>query len=222
MFLRRIIGLLLLSTAITARAEDGSQGWLRYAPISNKTPYAALPSQIVVLGNTPTDQSAANELQRGLTSMLGRPFAVSHETTDNTDAIVLANLSALGKIFTLTGDKLPPESYTLGEKLEGNTHRYIILGADARGELYGAFHLLELVGRRAFSTHQTHHRVPLLSHPLGQPMGQPQRLHRARLRRPQHLLRQRPRPLRPHPRPRLRPIAGLHRDQRGHRQQRQL
>ncbi len=145
MFLRRIIGLLLLSTAITARAEDGSQGWLRYAPISNKTPYAALPSQIVVLGNTPTDQSAADELQRGLTSMLGRPFAVSHETTDNTDAIVLANLSALGKIFTLTGDKLPPESYTLGEKLEGNTHRYIILGADARGELYGAFHLLELV-----------------------------------------------------------------------------
>jgi alpha-glucuronidase len=77
--------------------------------------------------------------------MLGRPFTIAHETEDNTSAIILANLATLSKAFTLTGDKLPPESYALGEKLEGNTHRYIILGADPRGELYGAFHLLELV-----------------------------------------------------------------------------
>ena len=31
-------------------------------------------------------------------------------------------------------------------KTEGPTHRFIILAADPRGELYGAFHLLELVG----------------------------------------------------------------------------
>ena len=36
-------------------------------------------AEIVVLGDTPTDQAAAKELQRGLGSMLGRAFTVSHE-----------------------------------------------------------------------------------------------------------------------------------------------
>jgi alpha-glucuronidase len=135
-----------LST-IATRAEDGSQGWLRYAPLTRTAAasYASLPSQIVVLGNTPTDQAAANELQRGLTSMLGRPFTITHETEDNTGAIILTNLATLNKAFAVTGDKLAPESYTLGQKIEGRSRRYIILGADSRGELYGAFHLLELV-----------------------------------------------------------------------------
>jgi len=137
---------LALST-IATRGEDGSQGWLRYASLTRTAAasYASLPSQIVIPGNSPTDQAAAHELQRGLSSMLGRPFTIVRETEDNTGAIILTNLSTLNKAFAVTGDKLPPESYTLGEKIEGRTHRYIILGADPRGELYGAFHLLELV-----------------------------------------------------------------------------
>ncbi|MGD0442728.1 MAG: alpha-glucuronidase family glycosyl hydrolase [Edaphobacter sp.] len=128
-----------------AHTETGAEGWLRYAPITDAARYTNLPSKIVVLGNSPTEQAAASELQRGLTSMLGRTFTISHETSDSTSAIILANLSTLNQAFTLSGDKLPPESYTLGEKIEGNSHRYIILSADTRGELYGAFHLLELV-----------------------------------------------------------------------------
>jgi alpha-glucuronidase len=145
MRLYRILGLLILAPLL-AQAEDGSQGWLRYAPVPDAARYANLPNRIVVLGNTPTDQAAANELQRGLTSMLGRTFTVSHETDADVSAIVIANLAVFNKAFTVTGDKLPPESYTLGEKTEGKTHRYIVLGADARGELYGVFHLLALVG----------------------------------------------------------------------------
>jgi alpha-glucuronidase len=137
---------LALST-IATRGEDGSQGWLRYAPLTRTAAasYASLPSQIVVPGNSPTDQAAAQELQRGLSSMLGRPFTIVRETEDNTGAIILTNLSTLNKAFAVTGDKLAPESYTLGQKIEGRSRRYIILGADSRGELYGAFHLLELV-----------------------------------------------------------------------------
>jgi alpha-glucuronidase len=146
MRLTRHLSLLLLSAlAAISHAETGAEGWLRYAPIAETAPYATLPRQIVVLGNTPTDQAAANELQRGLTSMLGRSFTISHETEDNTNAIILTNLSTLEKAFTISGDKLLPESYTLGPKTEGRNHRFIILGADPRGELYGAFHLLELV-----------------------------------------------------------------------------
>jgi alpha-glucuronidase len=140
------LSLIVLALAtITTQAETGAEGWLRYAPLTNTTRYASLPGKIVVPGNTPTDNAAGTELQRGLSAMLGRPFTIAHETEDNTSAIILTNLATLSKAFTITGDKLPPESYTLGEKTEGSTHRLIILGADPRGELYGAFHLLELI-----------------------------------------------------------------------------
>ena len=142
----RTVGLLflLIAAPLCIQAETGAEGWLRYAPIPDPTRYASLPSRIVVPGNTPTDKAAASELQRGLSSLLGRSFTISEET-DSSNAIILTNLAALNKAFTVTGDSLPPESFTIGEKIEGKTHRYIILGADAHGELYGAFHLLSLV-----------------------------------------------------------------------------
>jgi alpha-glucuronidase len=150
MRLHRPPSLLLLAglAVIYAHAETGAAGWLRYAPLTNTAAagYATLPSQIVVLGNTTTDQVAANELQRGLTSMLGRTFTVSRQTGDDASAIVITNLATLNKAFAISGDKLPPESYTLGPKGEGTSRHFIILGADPRGELYGVFHLLALVG----------------------------------------------------------------------------
>src|SRR5271170_2269900 len=143
-----LVATVLVAVGSLAYGESGAEGWLRYAPLSNAAAasYVALPSRIVVLGDTPTDQVAANELQHGLASMLGRGFTVSHELPGEGDAIVLANLASLSRALSLTGDKLPPESFTLGEKTEGSAHRYIILGADPRGELYGVFHLLALVG----------------------------------------------------------------------------
>jgi len=144
-FTRHLSLLLLSALASFAHAETGAEGWLRYTRITDTARYASLPNKIVVPGNTPTDNAAATELQRGLSSMLGRPFTIAHETEDNTNAIILTNLATLSKAFAITGDKLAPDSYTLGPKIEGRTHRFIILGVDPRGELYGAFHLLELV-----------------------------------------------------------------------------
>ena len=71
---------LFIAATLCTHAEDGSQGWLRYAPVADTARYASLPSQIVVLGKTQTEQAAASELQRGLSSMLGRQFTISHET----------------------------------------------------------------------------------------------------------------------------------------------
>jgi alpha-glucuronidase len=139
---------LLLAFVPLAHAETGAEGWLRYAPLADQSAihrYDVLPTRIVVTGNTPTEEAAAKELQRGLSSMLGRTFSVSHEAEDDTSAIFLTNLSTLNKTFVLSGDKLSPDSFTIGLKTEGRLHRYIILGADPRGELYGVFHLLELV-----------------------------------------------------------------------------
>ena len=72
------VGILLISTlpVATAHSEDGSAAWLRYAPIQKPALYHDLPSTIVVQGNNVVQMAAANELQRGLTSMLGRAFTV--------------------------------------------------------------------------------------------------------------------------------------------------
>src|SRR5580698_3283414 len=97
------IFLSLFALTISVRAETGAEGWLRYAPLTKTAAakYAGLPGKIVVPGNTATDQAAANELQRGLASMLGRSFTISHETGDDSNAILIANLTTLNKIFAI-------------------------------------------------------------------------------------------------------------------------
>src|SRR5579864_4310160 len=96
-----LLALLFFAAVFYVQAEDGSQGWLRYAPIADTARYATLPSRIVVLGNSPTEQAAATELQRGLTSMLGRTFTVTRETPSNGSAIILTSLATLNKAFTV-------------------------------------------------------------------------------------------------------------------------
>src|SRR6476660_1456196 len=75
---RNLARLFLICTfyVANAHAEDGSAAWLRYAPIQNAALYSALPSDIVVQGGDAVQKAAAAELQRGLTSMLGRTFTV--------------------------------------------------------------------------------------------------------------------------------------------------
>ncbi|HXC96248.1 MAG TPA: alpha-glucuronidase family glycosyl hydrolase [Edaphobacter sp.] len=147
LYLNLGILLLLFIATLHIHAENGAEGWLRYAPISNAAVanYATLPNKIVVLGKSSTDEVVGNELQRGLTSMLGRSFTISHELSEGDNAILVANLATLNRAFSVIGDKLSPDSFTIGPKTERKTYRFIILGADSRGELYGAFHLLELI-----------------------------------------------------------------------------
>jgi alpha-glucuronidase len=149
-----VLLLVLASTALTpVHAESGAEGWLRYAPITDPASlhrYDALASRIVVLGNTPIDHAAAAELQRGLGSMLGRSFTVAQgmqQLPDGSDAIILGNIATLQKVFHVvqSDEPLKPEGFTLGLKSEGSSHRFIIFGGHPRGELYGVFHLLELV-----------------------------------------------------------------------------
>ena len=137
----------VLVSSCTAVSETGAEGWLRYARISDPTGlhrYDMLPSRIVVLGHGLIGQTAAMELQRGLQSMLGRTFRVEHRNggdADVEDAIVIGNAGTMRQ-----QPKLGADSFTLVMRGSGSKRRVKIIGADERGELYGAFHLLELVG----------------------------------------------------------------------------
>ena len=140
---------ILLVAAITARAEDGSAAWLRYAPVSNASTYANLPSRIVVYGSTPTDKAAANELKRGLGSMLGRTFYVEEATplsqASGGDSIVLASVEASHGMFVFSGKPPRGEQYRITmRKADGHTQLGIV-GGTPRAALYGVFHLLERI-----------------------------------------------------------------------------
>lgn len=151
-----VLFLLLLPviTCCHALAETGTEGWLRYARVTDSVVlqrYDMLPSHIVVLGDTSVDRTAGTELQRGLSSMLGRNFTVAYgirQPTNIPDAIVICGVKPSGHNAAVKGltEPLQPEAFTLSTRVESHTRRVIILGSDDRGALYGVFHLLELVG----------------------------------------------------------------------------
>src|SRR5215469_14513396 len=74
---------LLFALSLIAQAEDGSAAWLRYAPIAHPELYKDLPSRIVVQGNALADSVVGKELQKGLSSLLGRQFTLESQSNSN-------------------------------------------------------------------------------------------------------------------------------------------
>jgi alpha-glucuronidase len=112
--------------------------------------YRDLPSRIVVYGDSPTDKAAAEELRKGLSSMLGRTF--TEESTvvgagEQRDSIVIASTSELSHTFVLGGRATPPrgEEYWIAFDTHAGHTRVGVVGGTPQAELYGVFHLLEEV-----------------------------------------------------------------------------
>jgi alpha-glucuronidase len=134
-------------TASAALAENGSAAWLRYAPIPNPQQYSDIPSTIVVMGDTPTDRAAANEIQRGLSSMLGRKFTIGTSDSEG-DAIVIGSISELNQLFIVdqNGAPISGEQYRI-RRVRRDGHTLLeVIGGTPESEIYAVFHLLEEVG----------------------------------------------------------------------------
>jgi alpha-glucuronidase len=135
---------LILSSAIvssTCRAEDGHEGWLRYAPLdaSAAKTYALLPHAVRVEGNSVVLRSAREELSRGMRGILGITLVTqpaNGSAQSHAPAIVLAT------------DKNPgPESFRLRWSGTGGEASLLVTGGDDRGVLYGVFALLSKIAR---------------------------------------------------------------------------
>jgi alpha-glucuronidase len=141
--------LVFMLAPITIHAEDGSAAWLRYAPVSNVQEYQDLPSRILVLGKSPIERSAASELERGLSGMLGRRFAVRYSDSNHASgrygAIVLATMRHDGTGSAASGGTalISREAYRIRFQRQGAAPQLVITGATPAAELYGVFHLLE-------------------------------------------------------------------------------
>ncbi len=137
----------LAATTPRAHAEDGSAAWLRYAPIIHPAQYRNVPSTIVVMGDTPSDRAAAGELQRGLSSMLGRKFTIG--PSDNSDeAIIVGSISELHHLFIVdqNGAPISGEQYRI-KRVNKDGHTLLeVIGGTPESEIYAVFHLLEEIG----------------------------------------------------------------------------
>jgi alpha-glucuronidase len=142
-----ILAALLLSLLAPAFAadEDGYDLWLRYRPLEAvaKSKLQAQARAIVITGQTsPTTQVAVVELQKALTSMLGKAPAVATKPQDG--ALVLAtpdSLPDLKKELSTLGR----EGYLLRRtRLQGHAVTLIAANSDI-GLLYGSFAWLRAV-----------------------------------------------------------------------------
>lgn len=147
----RVAILVALAGIATAHADDGHDGWLRYARIQHPELYRDLPGTIVLLGDTETDHAAATELERGLTSMLGRKFTVSNPAKlsdeDSRDVIFVSSTAALARMGTFESGQRPPsgEGFLIRYARENEHMHLLLLGGTPASELYAVFHLLEQV-----------------------------------------------------------------------------
>ena len=168
-----LLVLLLFSSASThVLAEDGYRLWLRYEQVQDAQTlhtYRQAIQELVIQGNSPTLTIAQEELQNGLSGLLGqRVQAIQKPTRQN---ILLAGTpagSALIAKLNLT-EKLKAageEGYLLLTASLGGSKYTVIAANTDIGVLYGSFHLLRLMQTQqnisnlsAMSTPKLQHRV---------------------------------------------------------------
>jgi alpha-glucuronidase len=150
---RRSFAALLCATLVSfaaARGEDGSQGWVRFAPPFGTRPDAAwaqMPPALVNLNSSLIASAAQSQLQEGVRSMLYRTLRVeSHPPSYS--AWILGTTAQLQSAFpSYNAPTLRPEGFSISTlTVHGHTD-WLIAGADDRGLLYGVFYVLSGIAR---------------------------------------------------------------------------
>lgn len=128
---------------ITARIEDGYDLWLRYVEVQDSellVHYRNNLTQIIVQGDSPTAKATREELQRGLSGLLGREVPLGNAVTLDGAVVVTAPDSLSDELAPVRGD-----GYILLTKKVGGKKITIIGAKTSLGALYGAFGLLRLI-----------------------------------------------------------------------------
>ncbi|KKA18477.1 alpha-glucuronidase [Rasamsonia emersonii CBS 393.64] len=144
--------LLLLASAALVAAENGLDGWLRYAPLPGASRYLHdLPSSIVSLNASETSPVyvAGSELQKGLQGIFGKQVSISHQNCNASSSIVVGTVDEYSKLCGSSAalPELEQDGFWLSTK--GNSVQ--ILGRNERGALYGAFEYLSMLAQGNFS-----------------------------------------------------------------------
>jgi alpha-glucuronidase len=142
---------LLLALGL-ATAEDGSQAWLRYAPVVS-TPqdnnHRSLPLTIVALNSSKESPvyTAGQELQKGIKGVLGKYLPVNN-TGGRTSAIIVGTADEYQTKYGTVKEVKDLEQDGFFLSVEANKVR--IIGQNQRGALYGAFEYLSRIAQGNF------------------------------------------------------------------------
>jgi alpha-glucuronidase len=134
-----------LCSATSLHAEDGANGWLRYAPplyTDAAGEYRQMPPAVVNLDHSGAASSAQIELLHGVRSMLNRTLRIEDRAAGE-DAWVLGTTEEIRSSFPQYRP-LPvgAEGFQLSTLAAGGHTYWLLAGADGRGILYGTFHVL--------------------------------------------------------------------------------
>lgn len=157
--LRKVVWGVLLGTSLQAVAQTPSPsaiGWLRYAIPPDPPRYHDMPHAVVLLGDgmghaTPEEETAADELDRGLGHMVAGTDVLLRHIDPRNDAIILGTPDSLrrarlGRIARGWTDKpVPEEGFRIVHLREGIRQWWVLEGGSPRGELYAAFRFAALV-----------------------------------------------------------------------------
>jgi alpha-glucuronidase len=157
-----------------ARAEDGYDLWLRYAPVESaalRDTYVRAFAGLVVQQTPATAAIVTKEVQRGLKGLAGIDVPV-WTTVSGDGALVIGTASspivgALGWGDVLTG--LGPEGYVIRNARVAGKRAIVVASAGDSGALYGTFHLLRLLSsatpiQRLDVREKPRHQVRVLNH----------------------------------------------------------
>src|SRR5271156_6020260 len=137
-----------LAMLAAACAENGRDGWLRYAPVDGYDVH--LPAVVTTFGDSETLTAARQELIRGVQGMLGRTLRVESGTPLE-NAIVLAQFDKL-PAWGLSLSSAPDAYWLKTLHVKGQTFTVVTAG-DERGVLYGVFALLRKIALRESIEH---------------------------------------------------------------------
>ena len=141
---------LSIAAATLATAEDGLDGWLRYARLPDCQAGCEpdlVPSIIVTLNATKGGplETAGTELQRGINGTTGLSLDVNPENTDGKTKITVSTIDSYQENLPADLD-LIDDGFFLSTKGDDVT----IIGSNERGALYGAFEYLSMLAQGNF------------------------------------------------------------------------
>ncbi|KAJ5851659.1 Glycosyl hydrolase family 67 C-terminal [Penicillium soppii] len=135
-----------------AAAEDGLNGWLRYAslPCSGQC-RSNLPSTIVTLNTTKTSPVyvAGTELKIGLKGVYGKNVQVTHNKCKVSSSIIVGTIDQYRRSCGAVNGV--PDLEEDGFWLNTKGDNVQIFGQNERGALYGAFEYLSMLAQGNFS-----------------------------------------------------------------------
>jgi len=158
-----LAALALMACSAGARAEDGYNLWLRYAPLEPvlAADYATQLGEVVAPDQTPTLRAARDELVRGLTGLLGTAPRIQNESSaGHVLALGTPQSSALIAPFREGLESLGEEGYLLKRTRRDGRDMLLVASRSDIGVLYGTFHLLRLLQTGASLDHLDLHESP--------------------------------------------------------------